>query len=404
MEINEKFCKAAENGELDLVIKLWWNNIVSETTMNFSILIASENGHIKVVKFLAGKGADIHVKKDGEKVERLFDDYKYGRLNNNYPIKYAAKNGHFEVVKFLVEKGADVNAGFEGVCTSKHDNVDLATFLVEKGAIIHDNAFHSVCRLCHYELIKFFWEKGVDIQQQRHYALCYATDQMRLDIIKFLWEKGDDIFAHDNFVIRIASERGNLPVVKFLWEKGADIHVWNNYAISWASANGHVDVVKFLFEKGKAKFSVADLQSFLFRACEKGHLKIVHFFYENGVDIRAKAIFWAAAYGTIEIAEFLIQKGADVCANDNEPIQIASQNQRFTMVCFLWNKGADFSFISLADRTKIYFLKSLKKKYAAEKIARWWIPICYDPLRECGKRMMQRNWEKLEKMYTTITF
>jgi len=33
---------------------------------------------------------------------------------------------------------------------------------------------------------------------------------------------------------------------------------------------------------------------------------------------------------------------------------------------------------------------------AQKKIYFWWIPICYDMNRECGKRMAQKTMDKLE--------
>ena len=38
------------------------------------------------------------------------------------------------------------------------------------------------------------------------------------------------------------------------------------------------------------------------------------------------------------------------------------------------------------------------RERAQKKIYYWWIPICYDTLRECGKRMMLRNLEKAKEL------
>lgn len=34
----------------------------------------------------------------------------------------------------------------------------------------------------------------------------------------------------------------------------------------------------------------------------------------------------------------------------------------------------------------------------ARVIQRWWIPICYDPRRQCGQNMMAKSWEKYLQM------
>jgi hypothetical protein len=51
-------------------------------------------------------------------------------------------------------------------------------------------------------------------------------------------------------------------------------------------------------------------------------------------------------------------------------------------------KGNFLKFVEIVKRTKIR---------AVNKIGTWWIPICYDLNRECGKRMMERSWERIEK-------
>jgi hypothetical protein len=49
------------------------------------LLCLEKNGHLKVVKYLVVKGADIHVV-------------------NDYAFHCAPKHAHLEVVKYLVEK------------------------------------------------------------------------------------------------------------------------------------------------------------------------------------------------------------------------------------------------------------------------------------------------------------
>jgi hypothetical protein len=54
-----------------------------------SLVLASEKGYIRTVRWLMRGGADIHTE-------------------NNKALRFASKNGHLEVVQFLVEGGADV--------------------------------------------------------------------------------------------------------------------------------------------------------------------------------------------------------------------------------------------------------------------------------------------------------
>ena len=59
-----------------------------------ALMIASDNGHIKVVQALLAKGADVNAKS----------------YNGRTALMWASLNGHLEMVEALLAKGADVNA------------------------------------------------------------------------------------------------------------------------------------------------------------------------------------------------------------------------------------------------------------------------------------------------------
>ena len=46
--------------------------------------------------------------------------------------------------------------------------------------------------------------------------------------------------------LRWASWYGHLQIVKYLVQKGVDIHAQKDAALMWASKNGHLQVVKYL--------------------------------------------------------------------------------------------------------------------------------------------------------------
>jgi len=88
-----------------------------------TIVEASKNGHIDIVKTLIEKGVDINTK----------DDYGYTSLS------YAALKGHSEVVDLLIEYGADINArnhwgGTALVQAVFFGHIDIAKILIDNGA------------------------------------------------------------------------------------------------------------------------------------------------------------------------------------------------------------------------------------------------------------------------------
>jgi len=71
------------------------------------------------------------------------------------------------------------------------------------------------------------------------------------------------------------------------------------------------------------------------------------------------------------------------------------------VVKYLYEAGADISEISEKHKKYILFCEKMKTKIqerAQKKIYFWWIPICYDLNRECGKRMMLKNLEKAKEL------
>ena len=59
-----------------------------------ALLLASENGHFGMVKYLLENGADINSKDK----------------DSNTALVFSSENGNLEIVKYLVENGADVNS------------------------------------------------------------------------------------------------------------------------------------------------------------------------------------------------------------------------------------------------------------------------------------------------------
>jgi len=73
------------------------------------LCIASEEGHLEVVKYLIGNGANINQAKT---------------KNGATPLLTASLNGHLDVVKHLIEKKANIKQAL----TSGHTPLDAARF------------------------------------------------------------------------------------------------------------------------------------------------------------------------------------------------------------------------------------------------------------------------------------
>ena len=176
----------------------------------------------------------------------------------------------------------------------------------------------------------------------------------------------------DSTLLIKACKEGDLEKVKYLYEAGADFRSYNNYALQAASENGHIQVVKYLCEAG------ADIRS------------------DNDY-----ALEGASEHGHLEVVKYLCEAGADIHSDDDWAISLASIKGNLEVVKYLCEAGADISKISYKHKKYILFCEKMKTKIrerAQKKIYFWWIPICYDVNRECGKRMMRKNLEKAKEL------
>ena len=117
-----------------------------------------------------------------------------------------------------------------------------------------------------------------------------------------------------------------------------------NYQFVNASRYGYLEVVKLLIEKG-ANVRAQNNQGIIV-ASEYGYLEIVKLLIKNNVDMRAqnnRSIISASFNGHLSIVELLIKNGANVCAQNNQAIINASGKGHLKIVKLLIDSGANVS-------------------------------------------------------------
>ncbi|KAF5723230.1 ankyrin protein [Fusarium mundagurra] len=314
---------------------------------------AVASGHVELVKFLMGAGADVNASKTGKTV-----------------LEVAVHKNNTELVKFLMGAGADVNASKTGktvleVAVHKN-NTELAKLLVEAGASfdtssVQISALQLAFRKNDLELAALFLAKGADINDSTlgETLLQRAANLGNLELVKNLIDLGADVDAKvagsPATALQYASMHGSVEIVKYLIEHGASVNeeaspFYEATALGLAVDDDHTEVALYLIKKGASidKYPTAGGVTLLQLAAEHGNHEIVTCLVENGAEVNAApaakggatALQFAAINGNIKMAVFLLENGAYASAKGSEvegrtALEGAAEHGRLDMVHLL---------------------------------------------------------------------
>ncbi len=271
-------------------------------------------------------------------------------------------------------------------------NIKIAELLVKKGAFIYSKGCYfstDLSSILQYtqelfvyvkvgnlEDVKACIEKGVFINakdKDKKTPLSLAAENGYIDICDLLCCKGADIDSTSQSIMEAIKhlfayvKGGNLEGVKACIEKGAIINAKdkdNKTPLYLAAKNKRLDVIKYLVEKG-ADINIKDedgstflvisdiMQSTknLFAYVEKGDLRGVNLCIKEAIinykDKDGKTpLHFATQSGFKDIAEALLDKGADVSAKDSNyvtPLHLTAEliSDKSDLVEYLIKRNAD---------------------------------------------------------------
>ena len=189
--------------------------------------------------------------------------------NNRTPLVYAVRRDSEADVKMLLEYGANINYGNKNVdCNypiieaSIRNNTKMVKMLVEKGADMNVRDFeenltplHFACGDGNEELVKFFLDKGVDVNSNTDdgpTALMTACINENTNIVQMLIDNGANINWKDSdgvTAINQASFREKPEIVSLLLDNGADANIkdrWGDTALTKAIEYENTDIVSLI--------------------------------------------------------------------------------------------------------------------------------------------------------------
>lgn len=206
-------------------------------------------------------------------------------FSNNEILSKASINGHLNIIKYLTRFmiNLDININnkiaivmknaCEGCwqCQQSRDltllnppcgHLNIIQYLVEEYNIeIRSYHLEIVCKKGYFDIIQYFINQSNDINNlinpERNHAFVESSASGNLDIVKYL-EKFIVIIQNINInryycnSLVKACEYGHLNIVKYFIEKGIDYDKEDrNSFLYHAIDNNHIDIVKYLIEEYK---------------------------------------------------------------------------------------------------------------------------------------------------------
>ncbi len=351
--------QAARSGSKELVTLLLSKganvNAGSEFGSDTPLHCASGAGHRAVVELLIANGADIEAR-NGK-----------GRT----PVFAASTNGDVETVDFLIAKGADINMRDRNgrsalMQATEGGHSETVALLRQHGAkeTLHD----AVVGPGKLTMLKRLISEGCDINARDsggRTPLFLAVRFGHKDMVEILINEGADVNIAPNpwTPLILALRLGRKEIAAILVEEGADITAQDlvgHTAVGIATGKGYTEIVELL----SARARQLDLQKEIMTIRDYvalGDAEKIKTLIAAGQDVNTKskngavALHGAAWSGHREIAELLIQNGADVNiqSDSGTPLRTACLRGKKEIVELLLANGADINVKDNAGKTAL---------------------------------------------------
>jgi ankyrin repeat protein len=282
-----------------------------------SLVVAAENGDVKMVKLLLAAGAHVNV---------------------GCPLAAAAKNSDVKTVELLLAAGADVDASGPLVVAAHDGDVHLVQLLLAKGADINKpsdsymlSPLVEAAKNNHFDVCKILLAAKATVNNCKYPPLAYAAEEGNLRILRLLLDHGADINAmcHLNrSALCMAVSNGHIEAAKFLLDEGADINIgmgnYHSHVLAVAANKGvnGIEMLELLMARGAQVNS--DGGKALENAISIDNKPAVKFLLDKGADISKSALQSLEFCGSLECTRMVFSKLSQL--NEPERYQNALQS------------------------------------------------------------------------------
>lgn len=339
------------------------------------VYIASQEGHLSIVKKLIEYGADIHLPRE----------------DNETPLSAAAKNGRMEIVKLLVELGSDVN--IQGT----HSFTPAGLALVKE----HEEVFKYLYRMetiparhilipahtNNVRMAKYLINNGASIDALDEYsynALMYAAEMNNIEIMKLLLDKGANIDMANvdgETALFRAIRQERVEAVKLLISRGADVNIKRidmQTPLEIAVANNYKEIVEILVQNNAKIYRDDEFLDAMCFAIFNGHKHLLEYLILNGGQINrlyesnTNLLAYAVMAGNLEIFEFLVKQDPSLLFMELDTKQtlahIAAEKGHVRMLDILLEKGISLTAKDFQGTSPIGLAASCGKTEAVEAL------------------------------------
>ena len=358
-----------------------WSELVNFLFIDSSVSVSQMK---ELIRLLVAHGADIHVKGlmgfnilqatfSMPLLKFLLTEFKF----SNEEIWKAFSTAH-KPLKFFIRYGLQVSQDMAEDLFRRTCDVKLAKFLMTKYHVsvncadkdglmsIHHAVQHSL------EMVKFLLAHGANVNSRSCSGGTPLMFTTSLEIFNFLIEQGADVYAVDqeqwNVLLWQIGKSGSLAIIKALVEQyHFDVNQPDEAGTSplmLAVKRGNLDVAKYLVDRG-ANVNAVDNEGrnalfYLYKDYEPDK-QLLQYLITQGVDVNHldKAGKNVLFYATKYI-DLLLKTGADATVvADDRTTVLMNYSLSFSNFKLLIQYGADPS------------------EYA-EKLLRWWLADNHD--------------------------
>ena len=236
----------------------------------------------------------------------------------------------------------------ELVKAAESGNLDKVFELYNKGAYIHVGNEEPLRRALlknKMNVVRFLIDNGADITIDNYSVFRKAFSTGCFDLIDKSIENGANVDMIDkNTILSIFEKSDNyVELIKFIIEEGKNVSCYNNIMICNAAKYGSLELLEYLTNKGVDVNHIDNIsidKMFNSMRC----VVLVKFLIEKGFNVMCSDNVMtcsAIKYGNIELFEYITQKGNNVNVKDNSYFLTAVKYGHTGIADYFLNKGYD---------------------------------------------------------------